>query len=49
VAQFISAYASGLTGADLKWVNKPYRGHRILPLSMIADIKDSIAQFLAKK
>jgi hypothetical protein len=38
-AQFISAYAGGLTGADLKWVNKPYRGHQILPLSMIAEIK----------
>jgi len=48
-ARFISAYAGGLTGADLKWVNKPYRGHRILPPSMIAQIKDSIAQFLAKK
>jgi hypothetical protein len=45
-AQFISAYAGGLTGADLKWVKKP---HRILPPSMIAEIKDSIAQFLAKK
>ncbi|KAF7378024.1 hypothetical protein MSAN_00226300 [Mycena sanguinolenta] len=48
-ARFISAYAQGLTGADLIWVNKPYRGHRILPPRMIAEVKASIAQFLVQK
>ncbi|KAJ7091617.1 hypothetical protein C8R44DRAFT_550828, partial [Mycena epipterygia] len=38
-ARFISAYVQGLTGADLVWITKPYRGHRILPPSMVAEIK----------
>ncbi|KAJ7712776.1 hypothetical protein B0H16DRAFT_1811966 [Mycena metata] len=41
-ARFISAYAQGLKGGDLIWINKTYNGHRILPPSMIAEIKASI-------
>ncbi|KAJ6615170.1 hypothetical protein B0H10DRAFT_1801954 [Mycena sp. CBHHK59/15] len=41
-ARFMSAYAQGLTGGDLIWIKKPYRSHRILPPSMIAEIKASI-------
>ncbi|KAJ7116133.1 hypothetical protein C8R43DRAFT_1137998 [Mycena crocata] len=41
-ARFISAYAQGLTGGDLIWIKKKYRSHRILPPSMIAEIKASI-------
>ncbi|KAJ7434667.1 hypothetical protein FB451DRAFT_1063208, partial [Mycena latifolia] len=41
-ARFISAYAQGLSGGDLIWIKKPYRSHRILPPSMIAEIKASI-------
>ncbi|KAJ7169336.1 hypothetical protein C8R43DRAFT_1103535 [Mycena crocata] len=46
-ARFISPYAQGLSGADrLIWIKKKYRSHRILPPSMVAEIKASI---LARK
>ncbi|KAJ7151743.1 hypothetical protein C8R46DRAFT_1357944 [Mycena filopes] len=43
MARFISAYAQGLTGADLVWIKKKYRGHRMLPPAMVAEIKASMA------
>ncbi|KAJ6614451.1 hypothetical protein B0H10DRAFT_1803526, partial [Mycena sp. CBHHK59/15] len=41
-ARFISAYAHGLTGGDLIWIKREYKGHRMLPPSMIAEIEASI-------
>ncbi|EIW77797.1 hypothetical protein CONPUDRAFT_62226 [Coniophora puteana RWD-64-598 SS2] len=41
-ARFISAYAGGLTGAELAWVNRKYSGHRILPQFMINEVKASL-------
>ncbi|KAJ7660875.1 hypothetical protein DFH06DRAFT_988676, partial [Mycena polygramma] len=41
-ARFISAYAQGLSGGDLIWINRKYRGHRMLPPAMIAEIKASM-------
>ncbi|KAJ7724011.1 hypothetical protein B0H16DRAFT_1316153, partial [Mycena metata] len=44
-ARFILAYPQGLKGGDLIWINKRYNGHRILPPSMIAEIKASIPTY----
>jgi hypothetical protein len=38
-ARFIDAYSKGLTGADAVWANRKYHGHRILPASILAEVK----------
>ncbi|KAJ7117825.1 hypothetical protein C8R44DRAFT_738699 [Mycena epipterygia] len=41
----LEAYAQGLSGGDLMYVNRQYSGHRMLPPSMIAAIKASIVTY----
>lgn len=41
-ARFISAYAHGLSGAELVWIKKKYSSHRILPPSMMEEVKKSM-------
>ncbi|KAK6991977.1 hypothetical protein R3P38DRAFT_2571564, partial [Favolaschia claudopus] len=42
-ARFIFAYSNGLTGGDLIHVKRKFKGHRMLPPAMIAEMKASIA------
>ncbi|KAJ7059975.1 hypothetical protein C8F01DRAFT_1084402 [Mycena amicta] len=41
-ARFISAYAGGLNGEELAYVQRKYKGHRMLPQFMINEVKASI-------
>ncbi|KIJ55782.1 hypothetical protein M422DRAFT_151476, partial [Sphaerobolus stellatus SS14] len=43
-ARFIFAYSEGLTGTQAVWANKKFHGHRVLPPSMIAEIKKSVLE-----
>lgn len=38
-ARFISAYLQGLNGPKAVWANWKYHGYRILPASIIAELK----------
>jgi hypothetical protein len=42
-ARFISAYSQGLSGPEAVWANRKYHGHRILPPSMMAELKREFA------
>ncbi|KIJ50563.1 hypothetical protein M422DRAFT_155317, partial [Sphaerobolus stellatus SS14] len=37
-AQFMDAYRCGLTGAQAVWANKKYRGHRVLPDTIMEEL-----------
>ncbi|KIJ32080.1 hypothetical protein M422DRAFT_185031 [Sphaerobolus stellatus SS14] len=37
-AQFMDAYRCGLTGAQAVWANKKYRGHRVLPNTIMEEL-----------
>ncbi|KXN81503.1 hypothetical protein AN958_04514 [Leucoagaricus sp. SymC.cos] len=41
VARFISAYGQGLSGEQAAWANRKYHGHRTLPPSIVAEIRDA--------
>ncbi|KAF8150577.1 hypothetical protein B0H34DRAFT_801519 [Crassisporium funariophilum] len=47
-ARFINAYAQGLSGPEAAWANKKYHGHRTLPPDMIASLKNSHQEYMAK-
>ena len=36
--RFIDAYDKGLNGKQAAWASKKYRGHRVLPESIMADL-----------
>jgi hypothetical protein len=36
--RFIDAYDKGLNGKQTAWASKKYRGHRVLPESIMADL-----------
>jgi hypothetical protein len=38
----MSAYAQGLTSAEVAWANRQYHGHCTLPPAMIAEVKNSL-------
>ncbi|KIJ27289.1 hypothetical protein M422DRAFT_191208, partial [Sphaerobolus stellatus SS14] len=38
-AQFIDAYRHGLTGAQAVWANKKYKGHRVLPNTIMEELE----------
>jgi len=42
LACFIFAYCQGLSGAQAAWANKKYHGHCVLPLDMVALVKESV-------
>jgi hypothetical protein len=46
-ARFISAYSQGLSGPEAAWANKKYHGHRTLPPSIAAELKESYKRYLA--
>jgi len=37
--RFIDAYSKGLTGRQTAWAGKKYRGHRVLPESLMKDLE----------
>ncbi|KIJ24075.1 hypothetical protein M422DRAFT_195149 [Sphaerobolus stellatus SS14] len=37
-AQFMDAHRCGLTGAQAVWANKKYRGHRVLPNTIMEEL-----------
>ncbi|KIJ48884.1 hypothetical protein M422DRAFT_161882, partial [Sphaerobolus stellatus SS14] len=37
-AWFMDAYRHGLTGAQAVWANKKYRGHRVLPNTIMKEL-----------
>ncbi|KAF8150120.1 hypothetical protein B0H34DRAFT_791403 [Crassisporium funariophilum] len=39
---------SGLSGPEAAWANKKYHGHRTLPPDMIASLKNSHQEYMAK-
>ncbi|CAA7267960.1 unnamed protein product [Cyclocybe aegerita] len=39
-ARFINAYFQGLTGPEAAWANRKYHGHRTLPASVVAKLKE---------
>ncbi|CAA7270186.1 unnamed protein product [Cyclocybe aegerita] len=39
-ARFINGYFQGLTGPEAAWANRKYRGHRTLPVSVVAKLKE---------
>jgi len=41
-AQFMSAYAEGLTSVQASWANRKYHGYRTLPPEIVAYIKQTI-------
>ncbi|KIK93487.1 hypothetical protein PAXRUDRAFT_145031, partial [Paxillus rubicundulus Ve08.2h10] len=36
--RFVDAYSKGLTGKQAAWASKKYRGHRVLPDSLMEDM-----------
>ncbi|KIJ31298.1 hypothetical protein M422DRAFT_186230, partial [Sphaerobolus stellatus SS14] len=38
-ARFIDAYRHGLTGAQAVWANKKYKGHRVLPNTIMEELE----------
>ncbi len=43
--RFMDAYQRGLDGKQAAWANKKYRGHRVLPDSLMKDMDDLILLF----
>jgi hypothetical protein len=39
--RFMDAYRKGLTGKQAAWASKKYRGHRVLPESLLHDLAKS--------
>ncbi len=39
--RFMDAYRQGLDGKQAAWANKKYRGHRVLPDSLMKDMDDA--------
>ncbi|KIK78301.1 hypothetical protein PAXRUDRAFT_164355, partial [Paxillus rubicundulus Ve08.2h10] len=39
-SRFIDAYHKGLNGKQAAWANKKYRGHRVLPDSILKELND---------
>ncbi|CAA7263722.1 unnamed protein product [Cyclocybe aegerita] len=39
-ARFINGYFQGLTGPEAAWANRKYHGHRTLPASVVAKLKE---------
>ncbi|KAJ7142599.1 hypothetical protein C8R44DRAFT_602890 [Mycena epipterygia] len=37
--QFVDAYAEGLSGSQAAWVARKYRGHRVLPVTIMNDLE----------
>jgi len=37
----MDAYRQGLDGKQAAWANKKYRGHRVLPDSLMKDMDDA--------
>ena len=37
----MDAYHKGLTGAQAAWANKKYRGHRMMPESLMMDMDEA--------
>ena len=37
----MDAYQHGLNGRQAAWANKKYRGHRVLPESIMKELDDS--------
>jgi hypothetical protein len=37
----MDAYRRGLDGKQAAWASKKYRGHRVLPESLLKDMEDS--------
>ncbi|KIK76762.1 hypothetical protein PAXRUDRAFT_17963 [Paxillus rubicundulus Ve08.2h10] len=40
-ARFINAYDKGLNGTQAAWAIKKYRGHRVLPESILKEFDDA--------
>jgi hypothetical protein len=40
--RFIDAYRKGLDGMQAAWAIKKYRGHRVLPKSIMKEFDDSL-------
>ncbi|KIJ27201.1 hypothetical protein M422DRAFT_191323, partial [Sphaerobolus stellatus SS14] len=38
-ARFMDAYRCGLTGAQAVWENKKYKGHRVLPNTIMEELE----------
>ncbi|QRV73099.1 DDE superfamily endonuclease [Ceratobasidium sp. AG-Ba] len=38
--RFLDAYRHGLNGEEATWANKKYRGHRVLPPSILEEIEE---------
>jgi len=47
-ARFIDAYSQGLSGPEAAWANRKYHGHRTLPPTIAADLKNSYKEYLTK-
>ena len=39
--RFMDAYRKGLNGKQAMWASNKYRGHRVLPSSMLVDLSDA--------
>ncbi|KAF9223670.1 hypothetical protein BS17DRAFT_705069, partial [Gyrodon lividus] len=39
--RFMDAYSKGLTGQQAAWASKKYRGHRVLPDSLMEDLDNT--------
>ncbi|KAJ8589880.1 hypothetical protein M405DRAFT_737872, partial [Rhizopogon salebrosus TDB-379] len=39
--RFMNAYQKGLTGKQAAWATKKYRGHRVLPDSILAELEEA--------
>ncbi|KAG1717925.1 hypothetical protein EDB19DRAFT_1064930 [Suillus lakei] len=37
--RFMDTYKKGLTGKQAAWASKKYRGHRVLPYSILAELE----------
>jgi len=42
LARFVNAYSQGLSGPEAAWANRKYHGHRVLPASIISDLKEEL-------
>ncbi|KAF8512488.1 hypothetical protein JB92DRAFT_2812558 [Gautieria morchelliformis] len=40
-ARFIDVYRKGLNGSQAVWANRRYHGHRILPNSILQELKEA--------
>ncbi|KAG0707193.1 hypothetical protein DFH29DRAFT_797183, partial [Suillus ampliporus] len=37
--RFMDTYKKGLTGKQVAWASKKYRGHRVLPYTILAELE----------